>query len=214
MTDDQLGPHGRALLDAARPALGPDPETARRMRARIAATVGGGAAAGVAAKSTFAAKLGLVGVVAALAIGAVVYGQRTPPSAPTRAPFVAQTAAVAPVPPVIEPTAPEIEQEMPAIDLARPKANPPIEITLAREVELVDHAMAALKAHDPRAALASLHTYGVEARGHGQLAEDAAAIEVEARCALADPEAPSRLAAFERRYPRSAQRARLAELCK
>ncbi len=217
MSDDHLGPYGRALLDAARPALGPDPDAARRMRAKIAVSVGGGAVAGVAAKSALAAKLGIAGVVAALAIGALVYATRSP--APTPVPPMAPTpVAVAPavVVPVQEPVEP-VEQEMPAVDVSpqRPVAKPAVtEITLAREVELVDHAMASLKQHDARDALASIRIYDIESRGRGQLAEDAAAIEVEATCTLHEPNATARLTAFDQRYPRSSQHGRLAELCK
>ena len=73
--------------------------------------------------------------------------------------------------------------------------------------------MAALRRGDPGAALRGMQDYAREARGGGQLAEDATAIEVEALCKLGDPAAPDRRAAFDARFPRSAQQARLAAAC-
>ena len=74
--------------------------------------------------------------------------------------------------------------------------------------------MAALKSHDPRAALTVLATYATESAGHGQLAEDAAAIEVEALCTLHEPTATSHLVAFDAHFPSSAQRTRLTAACR
>ncbi|HET9622811.1 MAG TPA: hypothetical protein VFP84_15665, partial [Kofleriaceae bacterium] len=90
----------------------------------------------------------------------------------------------------------------------------PASATLAREVELVDLAMAALHHGDPRAALRTVATHGAETAGRGQLAEDAAAIEVEALCQLREPAAAGKLDAFDRRFPHSAQRARLTAACR
>jgi hypothetical protein len=97
-------------------------------------------------------------------------------------------------------TAPEIK--MPA--------EPP---TLAREVELVDTAMASLRADDPANALATLVVYERETAGHGQLAEDAAALEIEARCRSGHAPFADQLKAFDERWPRSVQRARLVTAC-
>jgi hypothetical protein len=47
----------------------------------------------------------------------------------------------------------------------------------------------------------------------GQLAEEAAALHVEALCRLADPTAADALTTFQRRWPRSAATARLATTC-
>lgn len=85
---------------------------------------------------------------------------------------------------------------------------------LAREVELVDLAMAALRRGDTTTALAAVHRHASETAGHGQLAEDAAAIEVEALCQRHDATAAARLAAFDARFPRSAQRTRLLAACR
>lgn len=70
-----------------------------------------------------------------------------------------------------------------------------------------------LRAADPRAALAILRIYASEAGDRGQLAEDAAAIEIEALCRLHDPAAAARLAAFDARWPRSIERGRAMLAC-
>jgi hypothetical protein len=85
--------------------------------------------------------------------------------------------------------------------------------TLAREVELVDRAMTALRAGQPDHALAAIAVFERETAGHGQLAEDAAAIDIEARCRLHDADLGARLAAFDARWPHSAQRPRLTAAC-
>jgi len=81
MTDmHELGPEARALLDAARAGLSPDPAAVQRVHARIHA-----ATAGAAAGTALGVKLGLVGLVAAIAIGGGAYVARGPAS-PTPAP--------------------------------------------------------------------------------------------------------------------------------
>lgn len=94
-----------------------------------------------------------------------------------------------------------------------PAPAPPKRADLAREVELVDQAMAALRRADLSAALAAARAHGNETAGAGQLAEDAAAIEIEALCRLHDPAAGAKLAAFDARWPESAQRSRLSTRC-
>jgi hypothetical protein len=97
---------------------------------------------------------------------------------------------------------------------ARPPPGPTrAGIDLAREVELVDRAMLALRRGDARAALEAVRRHTVETGGRGQLAEDAAAIEIEALCRLRDPSTRARLDAFDARFPRSAQRSRLTASC-
>jgi hypothetical protein len=81
MTDmHELGPEARALLDAARAGLSPDPAAVQRIHARIHA-----ATAGAVAGTALGVKLGLLGLVAAIAIGGGVYSTRSPGS-PTPAP--------------------------------------------------------------------------------------------------------------------------------
>lgn len=87
-------------------------------------------------------------------------------------------------------------------------------IALGREVALIDLARAALHRGDPAAALRVVQEYAAEAADRGQLAQDAAAIEVEALCKLGDPAARERRTAFEARFPGSAQRVRLEATCR
>lgn len=206
---EQLGSAARSLLDAAREGLGPDAAAVSRVRAKVGASVGAGAATAIAVK------LGIVGVVAALAIGAGLYSARdhaaeTPaielPSArsETSPPVVRPTVAVT------EPA--QIEMAPQSAQRARPAVQ--VEgIDLAREVALIDLAMAELKAGDAAGALAMVHTHARETRGAGQLAEDAAAIEIEALCRLHDPAVAEKLDGFDARFPRSAQRSRLTTVC-
>ena len=93
-------------------------------------------------------------------------------------------------------------------------AAPSTGIALGREVELIDLAMTALRRGDSPGALRVVRAYTAEAAGAGQLGQDAAAIEIEALCKLADPAARDKLAAFDVRFPRSAQRPRLAAACR
>ncbi len=85
--------------------------------------------------------------------------------------------------------------------------------SLAREVELVDRATAALHGGDAAHALAILGIYQRETSGHGQLAEDAAALEIEARCHTHEP-IRRLFEAFDQHWPHSVQRARLTMACK
>lgn len=93
-------------------------------------------------------------------------------------------------------------------------AQPPVGVTLAREVELVDRAMVALTAGDPAGALAAVRLHARETAGRGQLAEDATAIQIEALCTQRSPVAARELARFDARWPSSAQRARLTRVCR
>ena len=91
---------------------------------------------------------------------------------------------------------------------------PPPRADLAREVELADLATAALRRGELAVALAAVATHARETGGAGQLAEDVAAIEIEVLCRGGDARAPRRLTAFDARWPRSAQRARLTQACR
>lgn len=252
-----LGPQARALLDAAREGLSPDPAAVRRVHARIHAATGSAPAAGTA----LGVKLGLIALVAAgVVAGVTVYGRRGPTAVPPPAiafvdpPERPQQAAVheaAPPPPSSLSLSLSRDEELIALEpaprapirrtapralpgpkpasapaspgpaptaaagpAAEPAAGPAAGIALGREVELIDQAMAALRRGDPGGALRVVHDHAREAGGGGQLAEDAAAIEVEALCMLGDPVARDRRTRFDARYPRSAQRARLAATCR
>jgi hypothetical protein len=100
----------------------------------------------------------------------------------------------------------------PEIEVVKP-APPPARIGLAREVELIDRAMSSLRKRDFAGALAAAHTHAVETRGQGQMAEDAAAIEIEALCRQ-KVSVFDKLEAFDARWPTSAQRSRLTNTCR
>ena len=84
---------------------------------------------------------------------------------------------------------------------------------LAREVALIDQAMVALRRGDSDGAVDAIRIYDRETAGRGQLAEDAAAIAVEALCHRGDAAASAKLDAFDHRWPHSAQRVRLTAAC-
>ena len=208
---EQLGSAARALLDAAREGLGPDAATVSRVRAKV------GAAAGAGAATAIAIKLGLVGVVVALAVGAGLYSSRDHAAETPAIDLPSARSEVSP--PVVRPSAAAVPEPTP-IEMApqsAQRARPVVHaegIDLAREVELIDLAMAAMKSGDAAGALASIHTHARETRGAGQLAEDAAAIEIEALCRLHDPSVAAKLDSFDVSFPRSAQRSRLTTVCR
>ncbi|HEX7703164.1 MAG TPA: hypothetical protein VF403_20640 [Kofleriaceae bacterium] len=228
-----LGPTSRNLVAAARSGLDPAPEVAARVRAKVALAVGG--AASVASTSAGRASVASGKLVALIVAGAVivttwlVVHSASPPALPPAistpmvtgdepqvephftssvhaeaAPLAAPTAAKVATVPLIETPV--------AVPPAAPVAPPVTPATLAREVALLDAAMTSLHENDPADTLATLVIYDRETLGHGQLAEDAAALEIEARCRTNQPVA-DKLATFDQRWPRSVQRARITERC-
>lgn len=223
-----LGGAARSLLDAAAGA-GPDAAAIARMRARIDAAVATPAVGGA-----MASKLGLIGLVAIVIVGTAGLARLATRSDDTTA--VASFEVVDP-PAHSRHTSRESNEPMrgTAGDSSRdprPRtkhasdANPttplatvtPVTasrhavtstVDLAREVELVDRATAALRRGDAAAAITAVRLHATETADHGQLAEDAAAIEIEALCTLHDPSTTRRLTAFDARWPVSAQRSRL-----
>jgi hypothetical protein len=238
--EQSVSPAARELLDAARPGLGPDEEAAKRMRAKIAGAVGAGAIGAAAVKTGMLAKLAIVGTVIVAGAGAAYFALRGDRGDEVSAPHVSPSVRE----PVEMPGSAhhvenEPDQDSIVIDqvnpgrgnlnpgqvnpglapksttkISTPTGSPKGKPSLAREVELVDRANAALRAKDFRGALAAVHDHAIETGGTGQLAEDALAIEVEATCGLKDPGARARLAAFDAKYPSSAQHSRLEEACK
>ena len=201
----ELSASARALLDAARDGLTPDAAAIRRVRDKVAA--GTAVGAGVA----LALKLGVLSVIAAIAVGGAVHLSRDDNNAEAAPAIAVPSSGSESAPPevqsggVAEPAPPAA----PAIALPRAEAR----IDLAREVALIDRAMDALKTGNAREALAQVRTHARETRGAGQLAEDAAAIEIEALCRLHDSSVSAKLDAFDARFPRSAQRSRLTTEC-
>jgi len=213
----KLSTEARALLDAARGGLGPDAATIARMRGRIELAAAGPAPAGVLGKLGLSKLLAVVAIgVAATATATAIRHRGAPAAEPAITPPAVELPAVASatahesavVPTPVRPATAAASQPAMAAPPVRPARRASID--LAREVELVDRAMGALRGGDTAAALAAVRLHTTETRGHGQLAEDAAAIEVEALCRRHDPQFTRKLAAFDARWPRSAQRVRLS----
>jgi len=218
----ELGSASRALLDAAREGMSPDAAAIARVRAKVGASIGGATIVG-----SLAAKLGVLGVVVAIATGAVLLrrDREAPsflPNAVDDQPWVSRDQPTQIVAreemPDREPIAmPPMIVSRPPAPAATPDPAPRVaaarRVDLRREVELIDRAMAAMKRGDAAAALAAVRTHALETAGTGQLAEDATAIEVEALCRLHDPTVGEKLAAFDERWPDSAQRSRLTTSC-
>jgi hypothetical protein len=217
--NDQLGSASRALLDAAREGITPDPHAIARVRGKVEAAAAVGAAAGATA---FATKLGVLAVVAAVVTGGVLYANDAPVPVEAPAlerssprPIVREQRAPIAMPPMDVSSPRVVEPAKPARPPSgrKPAAPRPAGIELGREVELIDTAMAAMRRGDATAALAAVRTHATETAGSGQLAEDAAAIEIEAACRLHDATVGAKLAAFDARWPSSAQRSRLTTTC-
>ena len=101
---------------------------------------------------------------------------------------------------------------VPAADALTPSHARATEVNLAREVELIDRAMASLRAGHADDALAAITIYHRETGDRGQLTEDATAIDIEASCTL-HLDVTAKLAAFDRTWPSSAERSRLTTAC-
>jgi hypothetical protein len=227
-----LGPTSRNLVAAARHGLDPSPDVAARVRAKVALAVGG--ATSVASTSAGRASVLSGKLVALIAAGALVVTtwlvvhSASPPAVPpaistpslttSDEPQVephftssvhAEPAPLAPIVAKVVPPPPPVI-ETPVAPVVAPAPVTPA--TLAREVALLDAAMASLHENDPADTLATLAIYDRETLGHGQLAEDASALEIEARCRTNEPVA-DKLATFDQRWPHSVQRARITERC-
>jgi len=214
----ELSPLARALIDAARDGLGPDADALRRVRGKIDSAV-------VPAGGAVVAKLAIVAGIAAIVAGAIAL--RGEDVAAPALSFGSSAIVETHEQRAHEGPPPVMHIEMPAQRASRVvDAKPPIPtvvapavvapprgIDLAREVELVDAAMASLRKGDATAALASVRLHRAETNNRGQLAEDAAAIEIEALCRLRDHRVVAKLEAFDTRWPESAQRSRLTTSC-
>jgi hypothetical protein len=118
----------------------------------------------------------------------IVIDSPPPPAPPPRVRVRTQVAAVAPVPSVAPPS-------------------------LARETELVDAALDAVAHKRFADAIAAIGRYRDVTAGHGQLAEDADAIEIEALCRLDDARSAAAFAAFTSRWPHAHDISRLSAVC-
>jgi hypothetical protein len=237
-----LGPEARALLDRAREGMTPDAAAVRRVRGKIGASAAGAGGLGLAVKlgmllvgAVFVAGVGFSmrsSREAAVAPRVELADREARPATVARETEVAreaeppaQPAAAA----LVDPATPTAAHRARATDAdshataargtddaaasaTRAPAVAPT-ATLAREVELIDLAMASLRRGDAKIALAAVQRHATETGGRGQLAEDAAAIEIEALCKLHDPSTAAKLDAFDARWPDSAQRSRLKSTC-
>ena len=230
---DELPPDIRALLADSRAQLGPDGAAIARLRMRVAAGVGKGVVG-----ATFV-KVVLLGVAVA-STGAIAYALRRAPASTAPVIDVAGSASSADEAPRVHaveheasaPTAPDdtatrvartdpkrtiiVEPIVPAPAAAQAtppaQATPVAHVALAREIQLVDQATRALHRGDFASAAAIVHTYDLETAGTGQLAEDAAAIGIEAACGQ-HADVTTQLAHFTQRWPSSAQHARITAAC-
>ncbi len=195
-----MTPTARALIAAARAGLDPDAAAATRIRAKLDARLAAPAATGLSLK--LLATLGVAGGIATFAALSVPAARPTAVPAP-----ILVEAAPAEMPVHVVAASPE-SAAPPAVHHAARVS----EVSLAREVELIDRAMTSLRAGHPTDALASITLYHRETADRGQLLEDASAIDIEASCAL-HLDVSTKLAAFDRAWPSSAQRSRLTTVC-
>lgn len=222
----------RSLLAAAREGLAPDAAVAARVRAKVAAAVGSASATGAAAaiptakagSASLLLKLGAaLLVVGAVTAGAIATRSAPAPEAPRIAlpasePDMVRTdvhlaAANEPLRSAATAASPAPAHHAPAALAPAAAAGPAVEpASLSREVELIDLAMVSLRKHAPGAAIEAIRVFDRETQGHGQMAEDAAAIAIEAHCALGD-DVSDALARFDRTWPSSAQRERIQTAC-
>jgi hypothetical protein len=213
----------RDLISASRTGLSPDAATVARLNARIHTAAAGAGTATVAV--TTIAKV----VAALVVIGASAAYLRHPTRPPAVAPILSISTGSAvdepqlaprivsverePVPPPasLDPAPAPVPTPVPAL---APTPAPVHGATLAREIELIDQASQALHRGDHAGVTAAIHLYETETAGRGQLAEDADGIALEAACKANSPDAATRLDAFTRRWPQSAQHTRLSTLCR
>ena len=210
----------RSLLAAAREGMTPDADAMARVRAKVAAAV----APPPAAASAVALKLGALAALGAIVAIVVVTRPHAAGEVPrfTVAPAELEAApshvqlASRELAPPRSATAPLAAARSIAHDVLLPPAPPEPATrepaTLSREVELIDRAMLSLRQHEARAALDAIAMFDRETLGRGQMAEEAAAIRIEAHCNLHDDVTPQ-LAEFDRKWPSSAQRERLQTAC-
>ena len=228
----------RSLLSAAREGLAPPPDVAARVRAKVAASVGAPVAGAVAAKSLTAAKSTGAAKSIAVTSGAAKSFAGSSALKLGALALIVGVVAVGVAHRSAKNDAPQLSISTTHDELAQPVTtrashdDAPIATTspdtrangtalpsreaapasLSREVELIDQAMSALRRHEPNAALAAMHTFDRETLGHAQMAEEAAAITIEAHCGLGD-DVSDRLAAFDRTWPSSAERSRITDAC-
>ncbi|MFO0609187.1 MAG: hypothetical protein U0324_38845 [Polyangiales bacterium] len=129
---------------------------------------------------------------------------RPPRRAPSASPTPAAPPAAAPEAPLAPPVAPT-----PAVQPAEPPPDDP----LARELDLIQRAEAALRAGDALGARALLRRYASE-HPRGEMRPEALGVDLRALCALGDREEAARVAArLQALAPRSTPARRIPTTC-
>ncbi len=233
---DELSSELKQLLKQARDGLSPSAQTLNAVHAGVLANVvkaGGtvGSSVGAAGKSAFIAKLGIVLATVAVATAAWFwYADQTKiPAAVTNAPDVTAPPPVfGPAPVATTPPAAialdvnggagqatvGVDAAVPAkVRVVRTQRNPsPPTDSLARELTLLDPVIAELRIGNLVRARSLLRLYQKEFEMRGQLAEDAGAASVEISCRSKSSD--NAYLDFLETWPHSAQRTRLAGLCR
>jgi hypothetical protein len=213
-----LGLTSRRLVASARSGLDPAPDVAARVRAKVAAAVTGAPVTAPAAVGV--GKFVVLGaIVSAIGIWFVAPRAMQVPTinVPVSAMAEPESQLAVHVTSSVHAEAAPVAHPAPAViahlsEIVQPAAQSPAPPTLAREIELVDSAMVSLRGGDLAKTLSTLDVYEYETTGHGQLAEDATALEIEARC-RSRMESADKLAVFDQRWPNSVQRARITSAC-
>jgi len=235
---DELPFEAVELFRAARAGLSPSAEDLARGRRRLAAALAGGATLGAAtsvaaaktagAMTTAAVATAVAGTVAAggatwwyasrsaaptvpvpaLAIPAHAFDAMPAPTEPPQVVVHEEAPVPAPVRVVVPGAVADPKVVVPALPAPPPPPPSPSD-ELARELELVRTADAALRAGDANQALAIARSPNVE-----QLAAELAAIEIDALCKLGQrDDARDRAAAFFDKFPYSALADRVRRSC-
>jgi hypothetical protein len=221
----------RNLLEAAREGLSPDAAAMARVRAKVAASVAATTGSAVAIPAKASAGVGIkigIGVLVIAAIGGAIVATRShrgvdsaritiavPASDEVRASTQLSSAEPRVIVPAATLPARAIRPALVTSATSTPAPAPSVQdepVSLAREVELIDKAMFFVRRGDAHDAISVIATFDRETRGQGQMAEDASAIEIEARCRLHE-DVVAKLSVFDRRWPSSAQRSRLQSIC-
>ncbi|MGZ6089916.1 MAG: hypothetical protein ACXWUE_41020 [Polyangiales bacterium] len=219
----ELGPEGRALLDAARDADSAEMNASReRVRSALGRKLGVAAVGFTTATAASTATAGLFTkvVIGLAALGVVAGGVAVTRSEKAPAPVVvAKPIAVTPralpepTPPVAT-AAPVVAITEPAPSASAPVTKPSVSAprpapSLSDELAALQSANEKLAAGKPGETLAILDAMPKA----GTLGEERAGLRLLARCALAQPGAPDAARAFLLSHPESPLAARLKSSC-
>lgn len=232
MSDNELRPAARELIDVARAARTPSDQHRERAYQALVAGLGGSAAVGtakvaaaagkVAAKSTFAwLKWALpVALVMSAGAGGYVMTRESAPPAPAphaapKAPPAAPAAAPAPVsaePAVAQPSATPEAEIKPAQPAPKPSAKPTGD-ALVQELSLLHEALAASRSGNAARALELAREHARQYPA-SRLGIERSAIEVRSLCSLGRPAEARKVAdRLRARAPSSPVSAALKDTC-